>query len=156
MTNLNNKRVLYYIFVAIFLILITFYPSIIDNPGQLILSLTIIFILYMGTMKLLDTKIGDRPLYAEGMIVRGKAFIPIVILTFLISYFVAPTPSPLSIILSPGLFLANRWLGQLDLNCADCFTNVHHFFALASFLNIIIYTLIFTIIYKIVKSSKNK
>lgn len=154
MTNLNNKRILYYIFMGIFLILVIFYPPIIDNPGQLILLLTIIFIVYLGTMRILDTKIENNPLYAEGMMLRGKAFIPIVTLTFLISYFVAPSPSPLSIIVSPGLFLASNWLGQIDLKCADCFTNVHHLFALASFLNIIIYTLIFTIIYKIVKNSK--
>lgn len=108
MTNLNNKRILYYIFMGIFLILVIFYPPIIDNPGQLILLLTIIFIVYLGTMRILDTKIENNPLYAEGMMLRGKAFIPIVTLTFLISYFVAPSPSPLSIIVSPGLFLASN------------------------------------------------
>ena len=73
----------------------------------------------------------------------------IISINFLASYFIAPAPTFLTFIFSPGTILSSLFVKNINLD----WTNTHHFFAIASFINMIYYLIIFSII-KIIRDKR--
>ena len=75
----------------------------------------------------------------------------ILVLQFLIAYFIAPAPTILSIVLSPGLVVGDFLLNQIGMSESylDNFTNAHHLFAIANLFNFIYYIAIIILLRRV-------